>query len=74
MKELTPPAYIIEMFQREQIVTDSVFLYWKGCLKSLLDINSNRYSIAELVDMVKIELDKSQSKMFKSQAIKMINL
>jgi len=78
MKELLPPQYIIDQFNHDRstgsyIMTDNLFLYWKGCLCALLDENyDKRYSIAQLVERVKVELGKTDSKMFKAQAAKMI--
>lgn len=78
MKELLPPQYIIDQFNHDRstgiyIMTDNLWLYWKGCLCALLDENyDKRYSIAQLVERVKIELGKTDSKMFKAQAAKMI--
>lgn len=77
MKELLPPQYIIDQFDRDRsgsyIMTDNLWLYWKGCLCALLDENyDKRYSIAQLVERVKVELGKTDSKMFKAQAAKMI--
>jgi HEPN domain-containing protein len=79
MKELLPPQYIIDQFNRDHsaghIITDSVFLYWKGYLCSLLGENyGKRYSIRQLVERVKKELDKSDTKMFKAQAIKVLGI
>lgn len=76
MKELTPPQYIIDQFNIDRsngyLMTDNLFLYWKADLCSLLDVSGKRYSIAQLVEMVKAELKSSDTKMFKNQAIKMI--
>ena len=76
MKKLIPPQYIIDQFNIDRsngyLMTDNIFLYWKADLCSLLDVSGKRYSIAQLVDMVKKELQNTESKMFKNQAIKMI--
>lgn len=77
MKELLPPQYIIDQFAQDwaagYIMTDSLFLYWKAHLCSLLDENyDKRYSIAQLVERVKAEFGKTDSKMFKANAAKMI--
>jgi hypothetical protein len=76
MKELTPPQYIIDQFNIDRyngyLMTDNIFLYWKADLCALLDVSGKRYSIAQLVEMVKAELKNSDTKMFKNQAIKMI--
>jgi len=74
MKEITPPQYIIDQFNNERgLVTDNLFLYWKGCLCSLLSENyGKRYSISQLVERVRKELSNPNTKMFKAQAAKMI--
>jgi hypothetical protein len=76
MKELTQPQYIIDQFNIDRsngyLMTDNIFLYWKADLCALLDVSGKRYSIAQLVERVKLELEKSDTKMFKSQAAKMI--
>jgi len=77
MKELLPPQYIIDQFAQDRaagyFMTSSLLLYWKAHLCSLLDENyPRRYSIAQLVERVKVGVGNPNSKMFKAQAAKMI--